>query len=104
MLTLGFVFGRILVMPRKLTQDEVLEKFVSVHGDRYDYSLVEYVQAHAKVAILCKDHGGFDQTPNSHWHGSGCPTCSGNYADLNTFLTKSAKTTPTPMTIQRLIT
>lgn len=82
--------GRIVGM-KKLTQEEVLAKFRAVHGDRYDYSLVEYVQAHAKVAILCKDHGAFDQTPNSHWHGSGCPTCSGNYADLNTFLTKSAK-------------
>ena len=39
-------------MPRKLTQKEVLERFKKVHGDKYDYSLVEYFEAHTKVKII----------------------------------------------------
>lgn len=46
-----------------------------VHGDRYDYSLVEYKTATSKVVIICKKHGSFKQTPNGHLSGSGCPMC-----------------------------
>jgi len=62
---------------RKLTQKEVLERFKKVHGDEYDYSLVEYVEAHTNVKIICtKDgHGVFEQTPNNHYRGQGCPKC-----------------------------
>ena len=62
---------------RKLTQKEVLERFKKVHGDEYDYSLVEYVEAHTNVKIICtKDgHGVFEQTPNNHYRGSGCIKC-----------------------------
>ena len=38
---------------RKLTQKEVLERFKKVHGDKYDYSLVEYKSAKEKVKINC---------------------------------------------------
>ena len=41
-------------MGRKLTQKEVLERFKKVHGDTYDYSLVEYVDVDTDVQIICK--------------------------------------------------
>ena len=47
-----------------------------VHGDKYDYSLVNYVNSHTKVKIICPKHGIFDQIPNSHLVGSGCPECN----------------------------
>lgn len=47
-----------------------------VHGNRYDYSLVEYTSAKSKVRIICKDHGIFEQCPNSHYSGQGCPLCA----------------------------
>lgn len=48
-----------------------------IHGDTYDYSLVNYVSAHSKVTIGCKLHGWFEQTPNSHaGKGRGCPKCA----------------------------
>jgi very-short-patch-repair endonuclease len=61
----------------KLTQKEVLKRFKNVHGDEYDYSLVEYVNTDTKVSIICKKdgHGVFEQTPNMHHHGQGCPKC-----------------------------
>jgi len=43
-----------------------------VHGDKYDYSLVEYKSSHNKVKII-SEFGIFEQTPNSHLNGNGCP-------------------------------
>ena len=61
----------------KLTQKEVLERFKKVHGDRYDYSLVEYVNRGTNITIRCKkdEHGYFQQKAGMHWLGHGCPEC-----------------------------
>lgn len=59
-----------------------LEQFIAdarkIHGDRYDYSKVEYKGAHQKVQIFCSDHGSFEQTPDTHINppASGCPRCN----------------------------
>ena len=57
-----------------------VEKFIShakeVHGDKYDYSRVKYVNNGTKVDIVCRKHGSFLQTPNKHLYGQGCPKCS----------------------------
>lgn len=55
--------------------EEFIDKANKIHGDRYNYSLVEYDQYNLKVKIICKTHGEFDQIPNSHLNGSGCPAC-----------------------------
>ena len=62
-------------MPRNLTQKEVLERFKKVHGDKYNYSLVDYKGSGKKVIIVCPIHSDFAQEPVSHWLGSGCPDC-----------------------------
>ena len=54
-----------------------VEQFKKNHGDKYDYSKVEYVDIITKIKIRCKIHGEFEQTPDSHLHGSGCSICSG---------------------------
>ena len=46
------------------------------HGNKYDYSKVEYKTAHDKILIICPEHGEFRQTPNHHLMGNGCPKCS----------------------------
>ena len=61
---------------RKLS--EVLQMFKDVHGDKYDYSLINdenYANMHNKVPIICRKHGIFYQTPHSHRYGYGCPSC-----------------------------
>ena len=75
---------------KKLTTDEFIYKSKLVHGDRYDYSKVEYVTTDKKVCIICSDHGKFWQTPHAHINGQGCPTCMGT-KKLNTeeFIEKS---------------
>lgn len=60
----------------KLTH-EVVGRFIVVHGNRYDYSLVDYTGSKIKVKIICQEHGVFEQIPNSHLNGSGCSACAG---------------------------
>ncbi len=64
-------------MPRKKTQSEAIADFQSVHGDRYDYSRAVYVNTDTKVVISCEIHGDFEQRPDKHKSGQGCPECGG---------------------------
>ena len=61
---------------------KTVEKFIEdskrVHGDKYDYSKVEYVNASTKVCIICLKHGEFWQAPKDHLNGQGCPECGGH--------------------------
>ena len=59
-----------------LDTQEVITQFAEIHGDRYDYSQVEYVQAFGLVEIICREHGVFTQTARTHKKGSGCPECA----------------------------
>lgn len=54
---------------------EILAKFRRRHGDRYDYSQVEYVSLSRKITIACPEHGPFAQRPYCHLKGHGCPRC-----------------------------
>ena len=56
-------------------QEQVIGKFREIHGDTYDYSRVEYTGTQNNVTIVCEKHGPFEQAPNSHLAGSGCPVC-----------------------------
>lgn len=51
-------------------------KVRQAHGDHYDYSRVEYVNAHTKIRIGCPVHGDFEQEPQHHAAGYGCRQCS----------------------------
>ena len=57
------------------TTETFIKKAKLIHGDRYDYSKVKYVNSQTKVCIICPEHGEFWQTPSSHISGRGCPTC-----------------------------
>jgi hypothetical protein len=56
--------------------EQFIEKAKLKHGDKYDYSKVEYNNNSTKVIIICKIHGEFLQTPNGHFNG-GCAKCAG---------------------------
>ena len=62
---------------------ELIEKFSSIHGDRYDYSEVDYINSKLNVNIICKIHGLFKQSPGSHLSGSGCPICNKGWSIQN---------------------
>lgn len=54
---------------------DFIRKAKEIHGDKYDYSKVEYTRNIDKVRIKCSIHGEFWQTPNDHIDGCGCPEC-----------------------------
>jgi len=60
----------------RVTQKQVLERFATVHGDRFGYAYVRYRGAQKPVRIHCAKHGFFEQIAESHWSGSECPTCA----------------------------
>ena len=63
-------------MGKKLTNNEFIEKAKMVHGERYDYSKVKYINRTTPVCIICSEHGEFWQTPRDHSSGCGCPECA----------------------------
>lgn len=60
---------------RTYTTSEFIEKSINVHGDKYDYTLSEYIKSIIPIKIICKLHGEFLQTPTNHWSGKGCIRC-----------------------------
>ena len=64
---------------RTSSKEDFIKKTREVHGNKYDYSKVEYVNSQTKVCIKCPEHGEFWQVPYSHLNGRGCPKCSGCY-------------------------
>ena len=65
---------------QSLGKESFINRAIEIHGDKYDYSKIEYINAHVKVEIICliDNHGAFPQTPNDHlYQKSGCPKCGG---------------------------
>lgn len=62
-------------MSRIKTKDDFIIKSIIEHGEKYDYSKVNYFTTKQKVEILCNEHGPFFQSPANHIKGQGCPEC-----------------------------
>lgn len=69
----------------RLNTYSFIQKAKLKHGDRYDYSLVEYIDCEHKVQIVCREHGPFWQVPSAHLAGYNCPKCSRRYMDTEYF-------------------
>ena len=61
---------------KKLTTKEVIKRYIKKHGNRYDYSLVDYINSQIKVKIICPIHGVFYQRHSDHLNGCGCKECA----------------------------
>ena len=57
------------------SREEFTNKANLIHENKYDYSLVEYINNRTKVKIICSIHGEFEQTPSDHLLRLGCPKC-----------------------------
>lgn len=73
--------GRGCAICKKQKRQLILQKdFINrsnlIHNNKYDYSLVQYQNQHTYVSIICPKHGIFQQIPNSHLRGRGCPRCA----------------------------
>lgn len=68
----------LILIANKLSsnKDEFIQKAIQIHGDKYDYSSINYINSWTKVCIICPEHGEFWVTPNNHLNQkSGCPVC-----------------------------
>ena len=61
-------------MAKALTTEEFIQKAKVVHGEKYDYSQVEYATKNIPVVIICPKHGQFKTKPSNHMR-SGCADC-----------------------------
>ena len=61
-----------------MTKEEFITKAREIHGDKYDYSMVEIKTNKDKVAIICPEHGVFHKDAEHHiYRKQGCPECGG---------------------------
>ena len=78
------------IMKYKLTTKEFIERAKEIHGDKYDYSKVEYTGALSKVCIICPIHGEFWQEASSHIKKkNGCPLCNGRIKNTTRFIERA---------------
>lgn len=62
--------------PLTFSGDFIISRFKEVHGEKYDYSKVEYVNANTDVTIVCPKHGDFKMKPSAHFREKRiCPNC-----------------------------
>lgn len=77
---------------KRKTVENFIEEARVAHGDKYDYSKVEYISCDEKVCIICPEHGVFWQTPYTHLISKrGCPKCAGNHQYNTSEFIDSAK-------------
>ncbi|MFW5847695.1 MAG: hypothetical protein ACOCVF_02135 [bacterium] len=60
---------------KRFTTNGFIKKAKEIHGDKYDYSLVNYINSQKEIKIICPEHGEFEQKPNNHLMGKGCSKC-----------------------------
>jgi hypothetical protein len=75
----------------KFTTADFIRKSREVHGDLYDYSKVDYENAHIKVLIIDPEYGEFWQAPKHHLNGSNNPARVGGVADTQQDFIRKAK-------------
>lgn len=64
------------------SREEVIKKFIEVHGDKYNYDNFIYKGSHHKSFIKCKKHGLFLQNATNHLSAKGCPNCKASKGEL----------------------
>jgi very-short-patch-repair endonuclease len=67
---------------QRMSYEKFIEKAKTVHGNKYDYSLVKYINAKTKIKIICPIHGVFEQIPDNHLRKNyGCPKCKASHGE-----------------------
>lgn len=66
---------------RSFDNNEFIRRARKVHGDKYDYSNIEYYRSDGKLKIICPIHGEFKQIARNHLQGQGCPKCNSSHLE-----------------------
>lgn len=59
----------------KKTTEDFIKDAQKIHENKYDYSKVNYQHSSKHITIICPIHGEFQQKPDEHLKGRGCPHC-----------------------------
>jgi hypothetical protein len=65
-------------MGKQLTTKQFIQRAKKVHGDKFDYSKVDYKGMRFKVTLICNDCNPprkFQQNAGNHLNGAGCDKC-----------------------------
>ena len=58
-------------------KDDIIQKFIKIHGNQYNYDKVNYVNNKTHILITCLKHNySFFVQPNKHLSNHGCPICA----------------------------
>lgn len=64
-----------------LTNEEFIKRARKIHGNKYDYSQINYINRNIPIKIICKKHGEFWQSPSSHLRHKGCSKCKSSHGE-----------------------
>jgi hypothetical protein len=63
-------------MSKKVTNDEIKERIISIHNDKYILDKVNYIHNKKNIILVCREHGEFGiLVGNLIGNKRGCPTC-----------------------------
>lgn len=65
------------------SQETFISKALQIHGNRYDYSLVNYINEYTDIKLICSVHGEFNVKPNVHLRGSNCRKCRVYFSSMS---------------------
>ena len=68
---------------QSLTHDQFIDRANIKHNSKYNYIKVNYIDSKTKIEIMCSKHGSFEQKPNAHLNGHGCPKCAQDKRTIN---------------------
>ena len=57
------------------TSEQFIKDAKLIHNNKYDYSKTQYINCRTPITIICIEHGEFQQIPDRHLRGQGCPKC-----------------------------
>lgn len=60
------------------TTQDFVKNASKIHNNKYDYTKSIYAGKHAKIKIVCPQHGLFEQITQDHLKGHGCWNCGFN--------------------------
>lgn len=54
---------------------DFIKRAKAKHHNKFDYSITKYINNKTKISIICPMHGEYQQYPQVHLNGKGCPKC-----------------------------
>jgi len=82
---------------RRSNTYKFIQNAINIHGNKYNYSKVNYINNKTLIIIICREHGEFTQRPFNHLKGHECKKCtiinslSSQISNIKKFIYKANK-------------